>query len=94
MSTPLQIFNAEIMEKQPLELVDQSIGKRVTILTNSMCLEFRGILKGVDNYSNCILEDCDEYSPINPNYKAVHHKQVLVNGAGIQVIVPDQPPVE
>ena len=92
-ATEAQIFNATIINKRPLELVDESINKEVTLLT-TCGYEYTGILKGMDNSVNCILEDATETNTLSENPVTRMHKQILINGGKIQIIVPAQPPLD
>lgn len=84
-----EIYNNELLRYQPHELVDKSYGKYITIITSDVLgAEYRGLLKGVDENINCILEDATELGT------SKHHNKILINGRFIQLILPDQPPLE
>jgi small nuclear ribonucleoprotein (snRNP)-like protein len=81
-----QIFNADYLNVQPLELIDRSIGKQVLILTE-FGYEIRGILKGFDAQVNCVLENAEESKPTAPDFAPRHHRTILVNGAAISIVL-------
>ncbi|KAI5518996.1 snRNP Sm protein family [Trichomonas vaginalis G3] len=92
-ATPRDIFNSQLLSTQPHELVDKSHGKVVSIIT-SAGYDYRGTLKGFDESVNCILEDATETYILTENPTPKHHNQILINGRIIQMILPDQPPLE
>ena len=71
----------------PLGLIDQSIGQRVTILSNTGA-EFEGVLMGLDASANCVLTDVEERHPTKPEFTPKHYESTLVNGVTISVILP------
>ena len=83
----MSIYKSEILNAQPLELVDRSIGQKVVIITN-FGTEFEGILKGFDSAVNCVIDDATETNTVNPNFKPRHHDTVLINGVNISIILP------
>ena len=85
----MSINGAEILNDQPMELVDSSIGKNVTLLC-AQGKEFHGILQGIDESANCILSDVTEKNPYNPNFIEKHYSQTLVNCGAISIIIPTQ----
>ena len=89
-ASDLEIFNSNLINVQPFELIDKSINKEVTILTN-FGYQYTGILKGVDSIVNCILEDATETNTLSDKPVTRKHKQILVNGGKIQIILPSQP---
>ena len=89
-ASELDIFNARLINQQPFELIDQSINKEVTVLTASG-FEYTGILKGIDSSVNVILENATEVNPLYSNPQPKSHKQILINGAIIEIILPSQP---
>ena len=91
-ATPLELFNADILDAKPLELFDRSYGKKVKIITRTG-FEFEGILKGFDAQVNCVLEDVTESLTLYPS-NTRHFDQMLINGYNISLIVPNQPPPE
>jgi small nuclear ribonucleoprotein (snRNP)-like protein len=79
------IFHSELLNRQPLELVDSSIGKRVQVLT-CYGYEIDGILMGIDAPGNCVLSDANETKPGSPDFQPRHHRMILVNGATISIV--------
>lgn len=82
-------YGSEILGVQPLELVDRSIGKPVTIIT-SVGNEYEGILQGFDSAVNCVLNDAIETNVVDTNFRPMHHKTILINGGCISLILPNQ----
>jgi len=80
-----QVFDAEVRFLQPQELIDRSVGKAVTILTQ-FGHEFRGILRGFDGQANCVLADAEEARPTVPDFPPRRHPMVLVNGSTISIV--------
>lgn len=74
-----------IMNVQPLELVDSSIGKRVRILTR-FGYEFEGTLNGYDQAVNVVLSDAVESFPSSPDFELRNHSMILINGMSISVV--------
>lgn len=72
---------------EPLGLIDQSIGKRVTLMT-STGYEFEGVLMGLDASANCVLTDVEERHPLDSEFEPKKHTSTLVNGATISIIIP------
>jgi len=91
--SPQVLFNASIMDAQPLELVDKSIQKTVKVITK-YGYEFEGTFLGSDLSVNFVLENATERSIIDPMLPVRQHKLVLINGGTVSLIVPDQPKFE
>ena len=85
----MAVFNTNLLNYQPMELVSRSINHEVFIITRAGS-EFRGTLLGIDDSVNCVLSDVTETNPQIPD-KTIHYEQTLVNGMGILIIVPYQP---
>ena len=83
----MSVFNSSVLNVQPLELVDQSIGKTVQVITN-YGIEYKGTLMGIDPTVNCVLSDADEVNVLLPKNAPKHHNMILVNGAHISIIIP------
>lgn len=83
----MSVYNSSILNTQPLELVDQSIGKTVQVITN-YGIEYKGTLNGIDATVNCVLSDADEVNVLRPDVQPRHHNMILVNGAHISIIIP------
>jgi len=50
--------------------------------------EYVGTLRGVDEYTNVILQDCVEYERLaDTNTRQTRHKTILVNGNSVDAIV-------
>ena len=81
------IYNNSILNIQPLELLDKSIGKSVHILTK-VGIEFTGNLDGIDPAANCVLSNATEVNTLMEDRASRHHDMVLVNGGMISIIVP------
>lgn len=80
-----QSLYGRIMNVQPLELVDSSIGKRVHILTR-FGYEFEGTLNGYDPAVNVVLLDATETFPCNPDFEPRTHSMILINGMSISLV--------
>jgi small nuclear ribonucleoprotein (snRNP)-like protein len=80
-----QIFNADYLNVQPLELIDRSVGKQILVLTQ-FGYEIRGILKGFDAQVNCVLQDAEETKPTAPDFAPRQHRIILVNGSTISIV--------
>ena len=91
-SSDREVFNSQLINTQPFELISNSINKQVTILSR-YGYEYTGILKGIDNTVNCILEDATETNSLSENPIIRKHQQILVSGNNVQIIIPDQPPL-
>ncbi|BFU25550.1 LSM domain containing protein [Entamoeba histolytica HM-1:IMSS-B] len=75
------------MDKQlPTQILLEWINTKVWIILKSQ-REFVGIMKGIDEYTNIILQDCIEYEikDNKENYQT-QHKLILVSGNGIDMI--------
>ncbi|EMS12274.1 LSM domain containing protein [Entamoeba histolytica HM-3:IMSS] len=75
------------MDKQlPTQILLEWINTKVWIILKSQ-REFVGIMKGIDEYTNIILQDCIEYE-IKDNKESyqTQHKLILVSGNGIDMI--------
>lgn len=83
----MSVYNSAILNVQPLELVDQSIGKTVQVITN-YGIEYKGTLMGIDQTVNCVLSDADEVNVLRPDVEPRHHNMILVNGGHISIIIP------
>ena len=86
-------YNSSILNVQPLELVDKSIGKSVQVITNHG-IEYKGTLMGIDNTVNCVLSDADEVNVLRTDVEKKHHNMILVNGGHISIIIPYNEPAE
>ncbi|KNB44377.1 hypothetical protein JH06_1708 [Blastocystis sp. subtype 4] len=71
----------------PLELVDKSIGSRITIVTKGD-IEFSGILRGFDDYLTMVLEDVTELRYTADGMKSTKISQALVNGKNVCMLIP------
>lgn len=67
----------------PLEIIDQSIGKKVTVLLTTD-KEFVGTLAGFDDFVNVVLEDVTELDGDGVNLTI---KTMLLNGGQIAMIL-------
>lgn len=83
----MSVYNSLILNVQPLELIDQSIGKSVHVITN-YGIEYNGTLEGIDATVNCVLSNADEVNVLKHDTPKKHHNLILVNGAHISIIVP------
>ena len=70
----------------PLELIDQCIGKVVTILMNDEAKEFRGKLLGYDDFVNVVLEKVTE----RVGEKEYNSDKIFLNGNNIVMLVPGE----
>lgn len=86
-SNYMNIYHQSALCVQPLELVDQSIGKKVHVIT-IFGVEYTGILNGIDPSVNCVLSDADEVNVLSPDTPPKRHNMVLVSGAHISIILP------
>ena len=55
--------------------------------------EFSGVFKGLDVYTNVILQDCTEYEKLpDKNFRQTKHKTILISGNTIDMIVKGEKP--
>ena len=72
----------------PLELVDVAIGSRVWVILKS-AREFRGILRGFDEFVNLVLEDVTEYQFTESGTETRQLPSMLLNGSNVCVLVSE-----
>ena len=76
----------------PLEVVDKCIGRQLWILMKGD-KEFYGRLRGFDDYLNMIMEDVREFAYEGsgmPRRLISRHKNMLLNGAHICMLIPGE----
>lgn len=81
------------MDKElPTQTLLKSLNQPVWILSKNE-REFSGIFKGLDVYTNVILQDCIEYERLpDKNYRQTKHKTILISGNNIDMIVKGEKP--
>ena len=74
-------------KKTPTQQLLQYLHQKVWVLSKND-REYCGILKGIDEYTNIIMQDCVEYEKLtDKNFKQTKHKVILINGNTIDIIV-------
>ena len=76
----------------PTQSLLKLLQQPVWILTRNQ-REYSGILSGVDEYTNVILQDCIEFEKLQDNnFKQTKHKLLLLNGSTIDMIIKGEKP--
>ncbi|EEB06284.1 U6 snRNP-associated protein Lsm5 [Schizosaccharomyces japonicus yFS275] len=73
----------------PLELIDKCIGSNLWVIMKGE-KEFVGTLVGFDDYVNMVLKDVTEIDTITNVTE--QHKEILLNGNGICMLIPGGKP--
>jgi U6 snRNA-associated Sm-like protein LSm5 len=76
----------------PLEVVDKCIGRQLWVIMKGE-KEFYGKLRGFDEYLNMIMDDVKEFAFSGTGRERQllsRHKNMLLNGAHICMIVPGE----
>lgn len=72
----------------PLELIDQSIGGKLWVITRGS-REFTGTLRGFDDYVNLVLDDAVEWEQMPDGVWSQRRVgQILLNGTSVTHFVP------
>lgn len=79
------IAKQEVATILPLEIIDKSVGKHITVLMTGE-KEFTGKLVGFDDYVNLVLEDAVERD--SEGIESQPMKKMLLNSAHVAMIVP------
>eukprot|EP00924_Labyrinthula_sp_SR-Ha-C_P014008 maker-scaffold_5-snap-gene-20.4-mRNA-1 protein AED:0.02 eAED:0.02 QI:29/1/1/1/1/1/3/507/81 len=75
------------MSLLPLEIIDKCVDNPLRVIMKDS-REFVGTLKGFDDFVNMVLEEVEEREIIEGKVKKSELKSVLLNGAGIAMMIP------